>query len=255
MKMHKHVFLLFFVLCSMQCMAQNVDNVFGEAEDSLYTDAESEPEIRPDTVLIKSTHHISPDSIIALKRKKEFAYVPLMDSLLKQAATPKNANQINRPLSIVERFFNSAFFRFFIWLVPISLLLVILYNFLKSRGSFAAGKQNKVHEDSDDDVQNSSLDYVSLANTAANAANFRLAVKYMFLRTLQQLAGAGMINYASDKTNYNYVQEIAAEKKKEFARLVLNYEYVWYGNTVPDKLTYTKIENEFTSFFQKYNLS
>lgn len=251
--MRKYCFLIFILLCAMQCMAQNLENVFGNAEDSSYPD-KREPEIRPDTVLVKSTHHVSPDSILALKRKKEFAYVPSMDSLLKQSATP-NANRMNQSLSFVERFLNSSFFRFFIWLIPITLLLVVLYNFLKSRGSFAKTKQDKVQEDSEDDVQNASLDFKSLANKAANAPDFRLAVKYLFLHTLQQLAVAGVINYAPDKTNYNYVQEIGGETKKEFARLVLNYEYIWYGNSVPDKFTYIKIENEFSSFFQKYNLS
>jgi hypothetical protein len=249
-------FLIFLILFegALHCPAQDAKNIFGDQEDTVYEDVEEQVEEKPDTILIKNTQLLPADSIALMKGKKEFAYVPLMDSLLK-AEGVKEVRTVSQPVSMVERFFNSAFFRFFIWLIPIALVSVVLYNLLKSRGVFARKKESPVHEEGEEDVQQANHDYMQLAREAAQMGSYRPAVKYLFLRTLQQLSGAGFINYALDKTNYNYVQEIGTEKKKEFARLVLNYEYVWYGNTVPDKSTYNKIEDEFLSFFQKYNLS
>src|SRR5688572_751267 len=128
--MHKILLVILFFTCAVNCAAQNVENVFGEGEDSLYADEEvEEVTIQPDTVLIKNTAFISADSILALKKKKEFAYVPLMDSLLK-AESSQTTRKVNTSLSLAERFLNSAFFRFFVWLIPICLLLIVLYNFL-----------------------------------------------------------------------------------------------------------------------------
>lgn len=252
--MHKLIIPLILILCINPCHAQDIENVFGDENDSLYTDEEYQQEIKPDTVLIKNTFLISPDSIAAIKKKKEFAYVPLMDSLLR-AQDKTSPAKLDRPVSMVERFLNSRFFRFFVWLIPISLLLFVLYNFLKSRGSFTKKKQSDVREEDDERPDNTNLDYLKLAQQAADKGEFRVAVKYLFLRTLQQLSAGGHINYASDKTNYNYVQEIASDKKKDFARLVLNYEYVWYGNAIPDRSRFMLLESEFQNFFQKNNLT
>jgi len=250
--MHKLIILISIFILSASCLGQSIENVFGEMEDSAYDENEYQTEIRPDTTLIKNSGFVSPDSILALKKKKEFSYVPLMDSLLKSQDN-QGVSKVNRPLSVVERFLNSAFFRFFIWLIPIALVLIVIFNLMNSRGAFKKKKASNVHEDGEEDLQTTNQDYLRLAQDAANAGNFRPAVKYLFLRTLQQLSGAGLINYAADKTNYNYVQEINAERKKEFARLVLNYEYVWYGNVIPDKSTYSKIEDEFDIFLNNIN--
>lgn len=253
--MRKILILTLLIVCSINCAAQDVRNIFGDAEDSIYSDEEmDQPAVQPDTVLIKNAGSISADSIQAIKNTKEFAYVPLMDSLLKRETSQKD-RKVNASISLAERFLNSAFFRFFIWLIPIALVLVILYNLLKSRGSFTKKKKTGVLEDNEEDVQNTVLDYLALNREAASSGNYRPAVKYLFLRTLQQLSAGGMINFSSDKTNYNYVQEISSDKRKEFARLVLNYEYVWYGNAVPEESLYREIENEFTSFLKKYNLN
>ena len=254
MTMHKLIFIILFFCGAVQCNGQEVEKIFGDAEDSVYDENEHQAEIKPDTVLIRNTSYVPVDSILHLKQRKDFAYVPILDSLLKKQSSP-GISKLDRPLSLVEKFINSAFFRFFIWLIPVALVLIVLYNLLNSRGVFRKKKENNVHEDGEEYLQDENHDYLRLANEAAGAGNFRAAVKYLFLRTLQQLSGAALINYASDKTNYNYVQEISSDKKKEFARLVLNYEYVWYGNISPDKSMYADIENEFASFFKKYNLS
>lgn len=253
--MHKFYILICFLCSYVNCVAQDPENVFGDSSDTTYEDAIiEEAATQPDTVLIKNAVFVSADSIRKLKTRKEFAYIPLMDSLLK-SETSLTDKKMKTTLSLAERILNSAFFRFFLWLIPISLLLIVLYNFAKSHGSFARKKKTEVLEYNEDDVQNTVHDYLALAREAASAGLYRPAVKYLFLRTLQQLSAAGMINFASDKTNYSYVQEIDSTKRREFAKLVLNFEYVWYGNAVPDKEMFTEIEIQFTSFLKKYNLS
>ncbi len=253
--MHRFYILICFLCCYVNCVAQDPENVFGDSSDTTYEDAIiEEARTQPDTVLIKNAVFVSVDSIRKLKNRKEFAYIPLMDSLLK-SETSLTDKKIKTTLSLAERFLNSAFFRFFLWLIPISLLLIVLYNFAKSQGSFTRKKKTEVLEYNEDDVQNTVHDYLALSREAAAAGLYRPAVKYLFLRTLQQLSAAGMISFASEKTNYSYVQEIDATKRREFAKLVLNFEYVWYGNAVPDNEMFTEIEIQFASFLKKYNLN
>jgi hypothetical protein len=81
--------------------------------------------------------------------------------------------------------------------------------------------------------------------------DYRVAVKYLFLKTLHQLAGRSFIEYAVDKTNYQYLREISPDKRNEFSKLVLNYEYIWYGNVNIGRELYDNLEKDFTAFQHK----
>ena len=95
-------------------------------------------------------------------------------------------------------------------------------------------------------------DFDALIRTALQNSNYRQAVRYQYLRTLHILADKNFIELAPDKTNFQYVREIANRNhQNDFASLTLNYEYVWYGEFDIDKNIYQKIENNFTSLNQK----
>lgn len=78
-----------------------------------------------------------------------------------------------------------------------------------------------------------------------------MAVRYLFLKTLRQLSDRGHLQQSADKTNFQYVQEIPADKRNDFASLVLNYEYVWYGHLNIVREQYDQLEKKYTSFYNK----
>jgi len=102
-----------------------------------------------------------------------------------------------------------------------------------------------------DDTQNLSktADYTKLIAGAISNKNYRLAVRYHYLQTLQKLSLKEIIQFASDKTNYQYVNELAGKPyKKAFASLTLSYEYVWYGAFEIDENIFSAIQNQFKQF-------
>ncbi len=103
-----------------------------------------------------------------------------------------------------------------------------------------------------EEVVTSESDFDRLIRLALTAGNFRLAVRYQYLRTLHHLAGRNYIEMAADKTNYQYVQEISNHQlRNDFASLTLNYEYVWYGEFQIEQVIYHKLETAFSGFNQK----
>jgi hypothetical protein len=87
---------------------------------------------------------------------------------------------------------------------------------------------------------------------AFEGGNYRLAVRYQYLKSLNSLAVRQHISLAADKTNYQYVQEIAnTVLKNEFSSLTLNYEYIWYGEFVIDGSKYQRLAASFSDFNKK----
>ncbi|SDB45484.1 hypothetical protein SAMN03097699_1450 [Flavobacteriaceae bacterium MAR_2010_188] len=80
------------------------------------------------------------------------------------------------------------------------------------------------------------VDFESLIEDAVSQQNYRLATRYMYLKSLKKLASKNIIEWHYDKTNSEYLNEIAnAETKKIFKRISYIYDYVWYGEFAVDE--------------------
>ncbi len=110
-------------------------------------------------------------------------------------------------------------------------------------------------------AQSSPLDYESLAenihgidfDTAVNEAvaqrNYRLAVRLLYLQTLKHLADADRIQYKPDKTNRQYVYELANSPLQiDFELLTRQFELAWYGDFPVDETRFGAIRGQFQSF-------
>lgn len=84
---------------------------------------------------------------------------------------------------------------------------------------------------------------------AIAAGNYRLAVRLFYLHTLKKLNDQQLIDWQPEKTNQDYVTELAASEKQEpFKQLTLQFEYVWYGEFFIDKQNFTAIRGLFDQF-------
>jgi hypothetical protein len=62
--------------------------------------------------------------------------------------------------------------------------------------------------------------------------NFRLAVRLLYLQTLKTLADRNLIDWRINKTNSDYVKEVAEKPWQAlFSKLTIQFEYAWYGET------------------------
>ncbi len=90
-----------------------------------------------------------------------------------------------------------------------------------------------------------------LINKAIGNADFRLAIRYYYLLVLKNLMEKKLIAWQQEKTNEDYVNEIAAGNiKAEFATITNLYDYVWYGNFSVSQSEFSKFELQLKKFIK-----
>src|SRR5665647_1632392 len=118
------------------------------------------------------------------------------------------------------------------------------------------GKRDSLDGENEDEDFLSGLDesskYDSLIHEAESKNDFNLSTRFWYLKTLKNLSDKELIYFSPDKTNKEYVQEMASNiHQKLFASLTRNYEYVWYGKFIIDKIKYEQLKSEFILFNKK----
>ncbi|MEC5393723.1 DUF4129 domain-containing protein [Bergeyella sp. RCAD1439] len=79
--------------------------------------------------------------------------------------------------------------------------------------------------------------------------DFRRAVRYQFLYVLKKMTDRGVLEWMPDKTNRDYVEELAGHpKQRDFARLSRVFDYVWYGEFSLERSQYEKYAADFSDF-------
>ena len=96
----------------------------------------------------------------------------------------------------------------------------------------------------EDDIDKNDFDH--LIQKAKDRGNYRLAIRLMFLKSLQSLDEKQLISYQKNKTNYEYSFEIKSNKIQPlFLKASDVFSWVWYGNYDVDLGLYNELEPEF----------
>ncbi len=136
--------------------------------------------------------------------------------------------------------------------IGIFILLFVIYKIVKlilnDDGNWIFGRKSdsvKLHiSNIEQDIHNT--DYFVKVTEALQNNNYRLAIRYYYLLSLKRLSEKGKINWDSEKTNYDYYQEIKeTELKKQFQYISYIYDYCWYGEFDIDKNEYDTSEKAF----------
>jgi Domain of unknown function (DUF4129) len=233
-----------------QVTVDSVQVVEAPIEDSSAVyDEDYEETIVFDTTLKYSTWVYPSDSVRSFRSQKDFAYIKTLDSLLKkrqelfleQEQKQTNTKRVNVFPAI----------EILLWALLIAALLFVLYRvFLSDRGLFASPLRNKKmqleEEQLTDDVY-----LEQQLQLAIKERNYRLGIRFLYLQSLNKLAEREWLQLSPDKTNYQYVRELARPQlKNTFARITLHYEYAWYGDFVIEKHVFEPIRKEFEQFHQ-----
>lgn len=212
--------------------------------------------ILTDTTLYIREIEIASDSILAWKKSPRYAYVAKLDSLLKLKEKEKldiPAARNKESGSAFQKLLDSAIFQTILWALAIVIVLLIIYKLFTNKGVFqktsADSNTNVIGDKESTSVI--SYDHDALIQQSYKLQDYRMAVRYLFLKTLFQLEKGGHIVSSADKTNYQYLQEIKPELKREFAALVLQFEYIWYGKLPIAREQFDEVEKGFTQFNSK----
>ncbi|UEG49323.1 hypothetical protein LK994_11835 [Ferruginibacter lapsinanis] len=249
---------LLLLLCSIYSTAQDitVDTVVSSIEEPPKENSENTEKFiyaaEPDTTLYATEKLVSRDSINQYKKSEAFAYAKNLDSILKSMQRKQEFNADIKPpeKGWIERFFESPITHTAFWILAISFVLIILYKLFFTKGFFQRPAiKNDINTLPEEEEVSIDGDYEKLIALAVADKNYRLAIRYLYLQTLQKLSASGAIVFAADKTNDQYRRELMSKPyKKDFAALTLNYEYVWYGEFEIDELIYIKLKTTFQHF-------
>jgi hypothetical protein len=150
------------------------------------------------------------------------------------------------------------------WLSPLAwiiivgsfilLLAVLLMNSNVSlfRRSKSVNREQEEEETETEDIF--AINYQKEIDKAVGAGNFRLAIRFMFLRQLRNLSDKNIIQYTQDKTNFDYLLQLHNTSwYPGFFRIVRNYEYAWYGHFEVDREKFNIIRSDFDGFDKQLN--
>ena len=164
-----------------------------------------------------------------------------------------------KPVAAPNLSFAKAFAAFMKSIFPFLLGAIVVYIILKlylgapsslwnSKASSKKIADKLIYED--DDIENTDLE--SLLQKALDQNQTRLAIRYYYLILLKKMSEKEIIKYDKDKTNSEYLFEIAdTNTRKEYSYLSYIYNYVWYGEFELNESDFSTIQNRYKSFYKK----
>lgn len=148
-----------------------------------------------------------------------------------------------------------AYFKFIFIALGIGLLFFFLIKALNNENLF--GPSNKKikpvgHIDLnqiEDDLENTDLN--NPIQQAIQAGNFPLAIRLYYLAILKELSNSRKIKWKKDKTNGEYLRELAGSSFfADMQKVTLIFERIWYGEVKIDRNDFEKIESQFLKILQ-----
>jgi len=222
---------------SIDTTTATVEEVPAEEESTTYY---------PDT-LKREFRSIVFDSVQAVNSDKGFYYKRYMDSLLR--ASQSKVQKPRRRVDLNASDFFNSIFGFIFWILAIGLFAYLVYRLFLSNSSFLSRNRKNITSDITVIEEENASEPDSLLRNAIRNGNYRLAVRYLYLQSLQRLSEKKFIEISANKTNYEYVMEVRRHRfANEFASLTLQYEYVWYGEYPVDERLFEQIQGRFTQF-------
>ena len=118
---------------------------------------------------------------------------------------------------------------------------------------FLKKKQKKVttaYDEIEKDLENTN--FSKLLSETENKQEYRLAIRYYYLWTLQSLSKKELIVWELEKTNSDYLIEIKEEAvKQDFQYLSYLYNNIWYGEFDINSESFSQAKTSFETFLKK----
>ena len=144
-----------------------------------------------------------------------------------------------------------------LWILAIAGISLIIWLLTRSEfTSFLRGNtKNTPFNFSDLEEDISSIDFNARISKATDGGDYRLAIRWLYLKQLYVLNEKKAINYQPYKTNIDYSNELSKTSfLQNFKSISRIYDYVWYGQYLIDVKVYQGFETEFKQFEQNLNV-
>ncbi|NND63654.1 MAG: DUF4129 domain-containing protein [Flavobacteriaceae bacterium] len=142
---------------------------------------------------------------------------------------------------------------FVVYAILIGLALYLIVRLLVGNNASAFFRKKSAHlaplNVQVDHIEN--VDLEKLIRDALKQKNYRLAIRYMYLKALKELSSKNLISWHYDKTNADYQREIEnIELRSKFQKVSYLYDYVWYGEFEIDAEGFASAQRNFDLFTQ-----
>lgn len=138
--------------------------------------------------------------------------------------------------------------KFLVYGIFILLALYLMVRLLVGQrtSSFFASKGSRIAPLAFSEEEITAIDLDAHIQEALARHNYRLALRYTYLKSLRQLSQNNIIHWDPDKTNSDYLGEIQSDALKEpFKKISYLYDYVWYGEFPLEKKGFANAQRHF----------
>jgi hypothetical protein len=165
----------------------------------------------------------------------------------------KIKNWINQQLAtLTSSDAYSTIFDYIYYALMIIALILIVRGLIKAdRRGLLFGKSNSdelIMKEFNEDINK--LNFDDLISSAIETKNYKLAIRYLYLKSLQLLSDHEIIELKENKTNHQYLSEIKNSRiSGAFRNAMIIFEWIWYGEFSIDERTMNSSRDEFNELF------
>lgn len=261
----------FFLLIScllLFCFKTEAQTVVEQiSEDTSAEETQPVAEVEPDTTFYYTGNVIKEHHLDSLKKVSDYAYLNSIEKYLKERKQQAEG-KLKEPVSSYSKktvssdkgsWFNKMTgkweFKVMLGLLAVFFILVILYFFFVRNRLFSTNTRLKNVSVEPEDEKVEMHDFEKAYLLAKSKNDHRTAVKFLFLHCLYLLSEKQLVSFSIDKTNHEYLLEMPAHLQKDFARISLTYEYIWYGRQPLDAILFSEKENLYFQFINRIQTS
>jgi len=141
--------------------------------------------------------------------------------------------------------------RVLLWIFVFGGIGIIIWLLVRSEFSgFIKGQTQQAKfnfSDVEEDI--SGINFAERIRQALADEDYRLAIRWQYLKQLYLLNERKLINWQSYKTNIDYARELSESGLREaFNGISRDYEFVWYGKYEITGQKYQELEQRFSAF-------
>ncbi len=93
------------------------------------------------------------------------------------------------------------------------------------------------------------MNFDALISNALQNRDYRLAIRFLYLKNLKSLSDKEIITWNANKTNYSYQYEIRNNNlRNKFLETTLIFDYVWYGEFPVEEIRFSDISSRLNDF-------
>lgn len=189
-----------------------------------------------------------PDSVLfAVKKQRIFAYANDPDYWVKKTYKPSAFDRL------LYYLFNHDWIKWIFYALLGILLGYALFRILQAtRLNLFFTQQGKRQEKRKAEAEKE--DWATLLADAEAKGEYRLAIRYHFLQTLQLLQEKNMLHGHPETTNQEYLDQLRGKQGFDsFSQLTRIYEYAWYGGFNITEPIYRQAAGLFQSFQESFS--